>query len=95
MKDWFIDQTWDQVYQAESANDKAKIFQDTLIKALDQIFPEKIRNVSSDDQPWISHRLKVLDRKRKRIFHRERRSEKWKSLNKMFKKEIKKAKAQF
>ena len=95
MKDWFIDQTWDQVYQAESAIDKARIFQELLVNALDQIFPEKIRSISSDDQPWISHRLKLMDRKRKRIFHRERRSEKWKSFNKLFKKEIKRAKAQF
>ena len=26
MKEWFIDQTWQEVYQAESAHDKAEIF---------------------------------------------------------------------
>ena len=36
-----------------------------------------------------------MDRKRKRIFRRERRSEKWAKLNKIFKKEVKSAKANF
>ena len=95
MTEWFIDQSWEQVFQAESTHEKAKIFQNMLIKILDQIFPEKIRKISSDDQPWISHRLKVLDRKRKRIFHKERRSEKWRKMNKLFKDEMKTEKAQF
>ena len=86
MKEWFVDQSWEEVFQAESAHDKAAVFQKRLLKALDVIFPEKIRKINNDDQPWISHRLKVLDRKRKRLFHKERRSEKWKVLNKLFKK---------
>ena len=95
MKNWFIDQSWKEVYQAETAHEKAKIFQNILLKVLDEIFPEKIRKISSDDQAWITHRLKMLDRRRKRLFHKERRSEKWKQLNKMFKQEVKTAKAQF
>ena len=95
MKEWFVDQSWREVYQAESAHMKAEVFQQTLIKALDDFFPQKIRKINIDDQPWISHRLKVLDRKRKRIFHKERKSEKWKILNKIFKKEVKSAKAKF
>ena len=95
MKEWFIDQSWEDVYTAESAHDKAAIFQQMLMGVLDRIIPEKIRKINNDDQPWISHRLKVLDRKRKRIFHTERRSEKWKVMNKLFKKEVKSAKSQF
>ena len=95
MKEWFVDQSWEEVFQAESAHDKAAVFQKRLLEALDVIFPEKIRKINNDDQPWISHRLKVLDRKRKRLFHKERRSEKWKVLNKLFKKEVKDAKARF
>ena len=95
MKNWFVDQSWDDVYQAESAHEKAALFQETLLKALDDFFPEKVRKINSDDQPWISNRLKVLDRRRKRLYHKERRSEKWKIMNKMFKKEVKSAKAKF
>ena len=66
-----------------------------LINILDDIFPEKERKISSDDQPWITQKLKKMDRRRRRIFHKQRRSEKWKSLNKLFKEEVKSAKAQF
>ena len=37
----------------------------------------------------------MLDRKRKRIYRKERRSEKWKSMDKLFKKELKSAKSRF
>ena len=59
-----------------------------LLEILDEFFPEKTRKIASDDQPWISHRLKVLDRQCKRVLHKERKSEKWKVMRKLFKLEI-------
>ena len=94
-KSWLIDQTWVEIYKLESAHEKAEKFQNILLQKLEEIFPEKLRKINSDDQPWIGHKLKKMDRKRKRIFHKERRSEKWKKINKMFKSEVKSAKAQF
>ena len=95
MRNWFIDQTWSDVFEAETAHEKAEKFQQILLKALDDFFPEKTRKISNDDQPWVSHKIKTLDRQRKRIYHKERRSEKWKQLNKLFKKEVKNAKSHF
>ena len=95
MKEWFIEQTWEHVYQAESAHAKAAILQKTLLDVLEDIFPETTRKISSDDQPWVTHKLKVLDRKRKRVYHKQRRSERWKNLDKLFKKEMKIAKSKF
>ena len=43
----------------------------------------------------MTQKLKKLDRKRKRIYCTERCSEKWKNLNKFFKKEVKSAKNSF
>ena len=74
---------------------KLQTFQTYFLRKPDEIFAEKERSVNSDDQPWITHKLKLLDRKRKRIYHKERRSEKWSKLNKAFKKEVKAAKASF
>ena len=65
MKDWFIDQTWEEVYSAESAHEKASIFQKMLIAKLDEFFPEREMKIQSDDQPLISQKLKKLDRRRK------------------------------
>ena len=78
--------------EVESAHEKAKIFQDMLLRALDDYLPEKSRTISSDDQPWMTSKLKKMDRQRKRTYHSERRSKKWKHLNKLFKQEVKIAK---
>ena len=51
--------------------------------------------INSDDQTWITFKLKKLDRKRKRIFRKERKPESWKKANKLFKQEMKTAKTQF
>ena len=75
LREWFIDQTWDNVYEAESAHEKADNFHKLLVDKLEEIFPEKTRRINSDDQPWVTFKLKKLDRKRKRLFHKERKSE--------------------
>ena len=95
MKVFLIEETWEKVKEAKTSHDKASIFQNILLDQLNKCFPEKTRSFSNDDQPWITHRLKVLDRKRKRIYRRERRSEKWKNMNKQFKIEVKHEKAKF
>ena len=38
LKNWFIDQTWQPVFQTESVHEKARIFQKLLITALDEFF---------------------------------------------------------
>ena len=94
-REWLMDQNWDQIYQAESAHTKAEVFQNMLLNKVEEVFPEKIRKISSDDQPWVTFKLKKLDRARKRVFHKERKSERWKKLDKLFKNEAKCAKADF
>ena len=94
-KEWLIVQTWEEVCCAQSAHKKAESFQKMLVNKMNEIFPEKKRKIQSDDAPCISHKLKKLDRKRKRLYRKERRSEKWRNLEKLFKKELKSAKATF
>ena len=95
MKIWFQEQTWSEIFEAESAHVKAEILQNKLLSALDRFCPEKSIKFNNDDQPWMSRKLKFLDRKRKRIYRRERKSEKWKDLNKSFKDAVKLAKKDF
>ena len=95
MRSWLMNQKWEEVHEAESANDKAEILQSMLLMNFNKNFPEKTLKVSTDDQPWISHKLKQLDRKRKREFHKHRRSEKWQRLNKEFKLCVKNEKKRF
>ena len=95
MQDFLISESWSEVLISESAHKKAEIFQSKILKIYQDCFPEKVQTFADDDQPWITNRLKILDRKRKRIFRKERQSEKWCKLNKLFKKEIKHAKKSF
>ena len=95
LKEWLIDMKWEEVYEAKSAHQKAQNFQQILVTKLEEIFPEKIRKISNDDQPWVTFQLKKLDRRRKRLYKKERRSENWRKLDKQFKSEVKCAKANF
>ena len=95
MKKWFIDEDWQEVFQAESAHDKAEKFQTLLTEKLNEFFPMKTRKIQSDDQPWMSQKLKKMDRRRKRLYRKGRKSEKWYEFNKLFKKELKNAKSNF
>jgi len=44
-RQWLIDKEWNSVYLAESAHEKAKIFQTILVNKLNEVFPEKERKV--------------------------------------------------
>ena len=74
--EWLSQQTWDEVYNANDVHEKAACFQQKLMKALDEYLPEKTVTFSSDDQPWMTAELKELDRKKKRVFRKQRKSEK-------------------
>ena len=95
MRSWLMDETWGKVFEAETAHQKASILQDMLVQKFEEIFPEKTRKISAVDSPWMTQKLKKLDRRRKRIFRKQRRSEQWKSLDKHFKSQVKCAKESF
>ena len=82
MKGWFMSEHWETVHSAEPANQKAEIFQETIAKKYNDFFPKKYQKLSNEDQPWITQKLKKLDRQRKRLFHKNRRSDKWKNIKK-------------
>jgi len=54
--------------------------------------PIKTRSIASDDQAWFTDQLKTLDRRKKREFQKNRRSEKFHNLNKEFKSKCSKEK---
>ena len=95
MKLWLMEENWECVTEAPTADLKAEAFQDTFVTKFDQYFPKKTLKLSNVDQPWITQKLKKLDRQRKRVYNKTRRSEKWKKLDDLFKKEVKKEKANF
>ena len=95
MRSWLEGQSWSEVVVADSASNKAKTLQDMLVKSYRKFFPEKTQRINSDDQPWINFKLKAMDRRRKREYSKHRKSEKWHTLDKDFKKSVTIAKKTF
>ena len=73
-------------------NDKAFSIQKMLLAKYELFFPVKSFKVSVDDKPWITKDIKDLDRKRKREFFKNHKSEKWKLFHEKYILSIKKAK---
>ena len=92
---WFKEQSWDEVIREESCHEKAIILQSLIMDNLDKYLPEKTVNFSSDDQPWFTPELKLLDKQRKLEYKKHRRSFRWKALNKKFKTKILATKASY
>ena len=86
---------WSNMHNANTANDKATIFTNEVMTIVNKIAPEKTRNIANDDQPWFTEPLKILDRKRRREFTKNRRSERYLRLLKEFKSKCSKTKKKF
>ena len=65
------------------------------MEIVNKIAPERFRNISTDDQPWYTEQLKILDRKRRREFHQNRRSNKYTRLQNEYKTKCNQAKKAF
>ena len=81
---WIISHNWHELYQCVDIHEKAQLFQETLLMKYKECFPIKIRKFSSDDQPWVTERIKQLDRLQKREFSKNHKSRKWISLNEAY-----------
>lgn len=88
MKLWLMEENWECVTEAKTADLKALAFQGRFFEKYKEYFPNKVLSLSSVDQPWITQKLKKLDRQRKRVYNKSRRSAKWKKIDKQFKTQI-------
>ena len=95
MKEWLVDYDWKDVYNVDTGHEKAEVFQNTLLTKVNEFFPMKRIKINSDDEPWFNTKLKRLDRRRKRVYRKEKRSQLWKDLDLKFKKELKQVKQNY
>ena len=68
MQNWLIGEDWTNDLMKETSDDKANEFQKVIQNKYDECFPEKVVQISNDDQPWITNKIKELDRKRNKIY---------------------------
>ena len=90
--DWLNNQTWSEVLEAKTVDEKAELLQKMIMDKVDEFLPEKQRKVSSDDQPFCTEEMKRLKRVKAREYQKHRRSLKWLNLNEKYKKAVLKAK---
>ena len=77
--------SWAEVLEEDNIDQKVENFHKTLRLKLDEFCPEKTVLVSCLDKKWMTPQLKVLNRKIKREFYKNRKSFRWKKLKKKFK----------
>ena len=95
MKEWLENECWTQITNEKCANSKAEMLQNLFLSKCNEYFPEKTRIISSNDQPYFSHKLTKLRRKKNREYKSHRRSTRWISLEKIYQMELSKAKKMF
>ena len=79
----------------EAANDQAEHFQNSLFGVYTQCFQLKKKIVSNSSEPWYTEELRILKIKKKREFFKHRKSNKFRSLHKLYKEKLELAKASF
>ena len=87
---WIAGYNFQSVYCAAGANSQLDAFLGSIMSKMDEFFPEKTTTRRERDPPWINAHVRALIRKRRRVYHREGRSELWKKLMKGVRKLVKK-----
>ena len=81
---WIQSQSWKEVYSEMCPTKKAVILEQLLMTKIEELFPMKSLKLNENDKPWVNAQLVKIDRRRKREYNRNKKSEKWKYLNELF-----------
>ena len=95
MQEWLSIEEWTEVAQEKSAHSKAELIQHLMVSKYKEFFPEKVKIISSDDQPFVNEKLKKMKRRKCREYWKHRRSNKWKVLEGKYKVELDRVKKDF
>ena len=92
---WIKNQNWEEIQSLETAHQKAEKLQSMLLAQLDIYLPEKTLKVNENDLPWVNFQVKKYDRQQKREYSKNKRSNKWKHLNKVYRQKSDEAKENY
>ena len=84
MGQWLQSQSWHEIYQLTCPEMKAARFEEIIMEKVNILFPEKSMRLKRNDKPWVDSQLLKVDRKRKREYNKNKKSEKWHALNNLF-----------
>ena len=66
MKQWLQTESWELLYQKETADEKAEFLHTIVLDKLDQYLPEKTVKIRPDGEAWVTSEIKSHDRLQKR-----------------------------
>ena len=95
LRGWVEAQDWSEILLEESVDKKAELLIGRMRNALDQYLPQKVIRIASDDEPWFTDDLKKLDRRKRREYSRNRKSDKYKRLYCIYQDKVSKAKIKY
>ena len=82
---------WGPILEPSSPTEQVEMLEKTLETKLNLVFPLKTVKTSSDDLPFFTAELKVLDRRIKRIYNKSGKTEKYDKLKIKYDMKLKKA----
>ena len=77
---------WEEIFKNRNTDEQVEAFHQILRSKLDEIFPEKVTQMSNLDREWMTPELKQILRAKQREFFKHRKSEKYRRLRTKFKK---------
>ena len=78
--------------EGKSVNEKAQEIMNILRNKVVTYFPQKHRNISTDNQLFFTDKLARMKRKKQREYNKNRKSNRWKSMELDYKLQLDKAK---
>ena len=72
-----------------------ELVQNLILEKNEVFFPLKTKTITSDDQPFFSNKLKMMRRRKIREYMKNRRSEKWKKMDKEYQIEVVRSKKKY
>ena len=91
---WLADINWNNLYRAESCEQKLDFFQTVINTGLDCFFPSKIVKLHDHDKPWVTVEFKKIIENRQRAF-RQGKSLLYRRLRNLANRESKRLKSTF
>ena len=89
LKSWMAQQTWAEIIDKQSIDDKAELLQKMVLSKINHFLPEKTIRIASDDEPWITEDVKKWNRRRHHEYSKNKKSEKYQEIVKKYNQRLK------
>ena len=90
-----IQENWEDIKNEDTTSEQDEAFQKVLLKMLDKTCPEKTVRLRTEDKPFITREIKILDRQRRREYNKRGKTWKYVELNERYLRKLKSATQEF